>query len=314
MKVLFDKEGASADQELKGTLGFLDGGFSYKNIEPDIKLNVPYLVDLTSQEVYDKVYLHYTEPDGQAGDELTEQLNSALLYMQLYLASMAYLDYAADNDLNHGNAGRSFRSEENEKIPWEWQVDRSDRSIRKRAYRALDHLMALLDSADWSEWTESDQYTAAKARFIQSTSAFDAVYPIGNSGQLYYRLVPFMKDIETHKVAAVLTPAVTDALREKEDPTPSEKTLIELIRKAVAYLSLAEAYKMLPVEIMPDGLFYNENTRMKSEARAEVMQHLKAQGEKYLVKLEYEHSQQNATFEARDATQGLEDDNKFVHL
>lgn len=307
MKLLFNKDDAGKT-EIKNILGFLEGGFNYENLEPDIILTTPYLIDLVSQAVYDKVETHY-----DSGNE-DENLDLALKYMQLYILSMAYLDYAPDNDLNHGVSGRSFRSEDNEKIPWEWQIEKSNSSIKKRAYKALDQLFALLDKLAWAEWTASDPYKASKALFIQNTAAFDAVYPINKSGQLYYRLVPFMKDFEVDKVAPILTNTVTDTLRNKTTPSATEKELINLIRKAVAYLSLGKAYKVFPIEMMPESILYNEDTKMKSEARAEVMQFLTNEGEKYLLKLEYEYSRQNATYEAIDPLQGLQAGTKHVSL
>lgn len=316
MDLLFNKEVNNIPQgevEIKATLGFLEGGFNYNNIAPDIKLNTPYLIDMVGQEVYDLIFEYYNDEEVPAGKE-EDDLKTALTYMQLYILSMAYLDFAPDNDLNHGNSGRSFRSDDNDKIPWDWQIEKSNSSIKRRAYKALDQLMLLLDNSDWSEWTDSDQYTKANDLLIKNTNEFDLVYPIDKSGQLYYRLVPFMADFEEDNVCAILTADVYNELKEVEDPTAEQKRLILLSKKAVAYLSLGKAYKVLPVEMFPSGLTYQENTKMKSSARAEVMQFLNNEGANYLTKLEYELAQQNQTFEQINPMQGLDEHSKHVSL
>lgn len=312
MKLLFNND-QKGQEEIKVVLGFLDGGFTYKNLEPDIKLNTPYLIDLVGREVYDKIADHITSPVTDPVEE-KERLDDALLCARTYVLSMAYLDFAPDNDIKHSNSGRSFSTQENEKIPWQWQVENSNSSIKRRAFRALDKLMATLDSSGWNEWTASDQFKRANDIFLKNTLEFDKVYPIDRSGQLYYRLVPFMEDFELDRIKPLLTPTVFDALKAKEDPNEEEKKLIGYIQKAVAYLSLGKAMKAFPVEMMPNGLKFNEDSKAKSESRAETMQFLNAEGEKYLGRLQYELDQQNLIYEQQDPMSGLDDDEKFVSL
>ena len=313
MKLLFNK-GNAGKTELKAILGFLDGDFNYTNIEPDIKMNTPYLVDLVGQAVYDKITGYYE--DNAFVEEAPEvaKHKEALSYMQIYIASMAYLDYSPNNDLVHTNAGRTFRSEENEKIPWEWQINADNSAIKKRAYKALDLLFLMLDSSGWEEWTTSDAYKKASSLFLKNTKQFDTVFPINKSGQLYYRLVPFMDDFETYQVQPVLNVDKITELKTVADPDASQKVLINLIQKALAYLSLGRAYKLFPVEMFPAGLVYNEDGAKRSESRAEVMQFLNTEGEKYLQKLEYEYARQNETFTERNTMPGLEADTKYVNL
>ncbi|UOB16578.1 DUF6712 family protein [Abyssalbus ytuae] len=313
MKLIFNKSGLGKS-ELKATLGFLDGDFSYQNIEPDIKINTPYLVDLIGKDIYEKIQDYYENEPNII--DVTDKQNhiDALKYMQIYTASMAYIDYAPNNDLQHTNAGRTFKSEENDKIPWDWQVNADNSAIKKRAYKALDLLFILLDKSGWTEWTGSDAYKKANALVIKNTNQFDAVFPINKSGQLFYRLVPFMDDIEKYEIQPILKPEKLTELKEIDSPDKNQKILINLCHKVIAHLSLGKAYKAFPVEMFPEGLIYNENTRMRSEARAEVMQFLNTEGQNYLKKLEYEFEKQNQTFNTINTTPSLEDGKPYVNL
>lgn len=318
MDILFNREIEDLKQgqiELKETLGFLSADFTYGNIEPDILLCTPDLVDFIGDGVYQKILQFYKgQTDPPPEDDALDKLERALKLCQLYILSMAYLDYASDNDLTHGNDGRSSRTEEDQEKPFEWQINKSNSSIKKRAYKALDQLMLLLDESEWTEWTGSGQYTAANSIFIKNTKEFDQVFPIHKSGQLYYRLVPFMTDFENDRVMPILGQTSFDSLKGAATPTPEEMELIRLIRKAVAHLSLGKALKAFPVEMFPDGIVHTEKSRAMSEARAEVMQFFDKEGENYLLKLEHEHAQQNQTFDNIELTPGLNDGEKYVSL
>jgi hypothetical protein len=309
MKLLFTRNG-EGQAELKKVLGFLDGDFNYQNLEPDIELNTPYLIDLISEEVYSKIQALYVTPSST----VVEKEVSAVKYCQIYLASKAYLDYAPNNDLSHKNSGRSHRSEDNEKQAWEWQIAMSNSATAKRAYKALDHLFVLLDDLAWSEWKNSDAYKKAHQLFINSTKLFDDVFPINKSGQLYYRLVPFMADFETEFIIPVITNEVAIEIKAAAILTPKQKELQTLINKAIAYMSLAKAMNSFPVEMFADGLIYNENTRMKSQARADVMSFLKEEATKYIKRLEIIYAQQNETFTILETKNGLTEGAKYVNL
>ncbi|QQV89947.1 adaptor protein [Cellulophaga phage Ingeline_1] len=308
MELIFNKN-STGQVEIKTLLGFTDGDFKYDNLESYIELQTPYLIDIIGQSVYDKVVTYYKE-----ATVVDEKTKSILKKMQFYIVSMAYLDYAPNNDLTHGNSGRTFRSEDNEKIPWDWQIQASNKVTYKNAYTALDQLLVSLDASEWQEWIDSDAYKHANAIFIKNTLEFDKVYPINKSGQLYYKLVPFMDDFENEYVNAILTSDYAAQLKSKTNPSDNEKLLLLYIKKAIAYLSLAKGMKAFPVELLPDSLTFQENTRMKSAARAEVMEFLNAEGGKYLQKLEYEYSQQTATFTPIKTTNGLDEGTKYVNL
>ena len=145
MKILFNKSN-NGQAEIKLTLGFLDADFTYKNIEPDLKLNTPYLIDLIGKDVYNKIADLYDETDDFDDDEEYKALEERLIALsQLYIASFAYLDFAPNNDLSHSNSGRQSRTEENDKAPAFGQLKDDESATRKRAYKALDQIFTILE-------------------------------------------------------------------------------------------------------------------------------------------------------------------------
>lgn len=100
------------------------------------------------------------------------------------------------------------------KTAWDWQIASDNAALLRRGYKALDGIIDLLDSSDYPEWTGSDQYKESRSLFLFNTRNFDKAYPINNSGQLYYRMVPFMADVETETLRPILDPIYLTCLNQ----------------------------------------------------------------------------------------------------
>ncbi|WP_422105588.1 DUF6712 family protein [Winogradskyella sp.] len=310
MKLLFNRNN-DGQVVLKQTLGFLSGDFNYSNLEPDIKLNTPYLIDLIGQNVYNKIVAFYS---GSVADDENNTHQTALEYSRLYIASMAYLDYAPNNDMSHSNSGRSFRNEENEKIPWQWQVDSDNAATAERAYKALDRLFVLLDASGWTEWTQSEAYTTANQLFIQDSLTFDKSFSINKSAQLYYRVVPFMEDLELEYINPIITEDVATTLKSASEPTAEQKKLLSLIRSSIAYFSLAKALRSFPMMMFPKELRFAYKDQTKLEEKDKAIMGMEKEAKKYLLKLEHEYGRQTQTFTELNTMNGLEEGKKYVNL
>ncbi len=312
MKILFDPAD-DAQSVLNSILTYLDVDIDFESLQPDIELVTPYLIDFVGQAMYDKAYAHFENPPGQTDEELDDVLK----LFRTYVLCEAYLNYSPNNDLTHSTSGRAFRADENERIAWEWQVNADDAATMKRGYKALDLAIRKLDDNEYSEWVNSDEYKRSKRTLIHNTKQFDEIYPIGRSGQLYYRMVPFMENFELQKILPILGQSKYDQLKTAAlatDQTDEQKRLLTIARSALAYLTLGKAYKVFPIEMFPDKVSYSENTTQKSKARAEVMMFINSEAEKYLKQLEDQNALDEATFEAKETMPGLNDDQKFVSL
>ncbi|WP_378186890.1 DUF6712 family protein [Aquimarina sp. W85] len=325
MDIIFNKD-SIGDDEVKRVLGFTDADFKFDHLITDIKLETPYLIDYIGSEVYELALYTYN-PDLKPGDysaptlseTQTKLLDRVIALIQAYLLLISYHSYSQSSDLIHTNAGRKNNRTGDQTTPWEWQIDRDNAIQLKKAYKALDHLIKTLDDSEIEVWKNSEAYKKSKKLFIHNTAIFDDVFSINKSGQLYYRMVPFMNTIELEYIFPILQETKFNAIKAAIlAGTPSndknEQRLLELIRNAVAYLTLAKAYKTFPVEMFPDKINYQENTTMKAKARVEVMQSHKAEGEAYLIKLEDHYAKMTATRIERDPMSGLKEENKHVSL
>lgn len=309
MKILFNHND-KGQEEIKKLLGFLDADVKFEYLETDIELNTPYLVQFIGQSMYDKLITHYEA----AGED--ETLDAILKNAQLYVLLMAYLEYASNGDIVHGNSGRKIHFAENEKTPWDWQIEMDNGALKRRAYRSLDRLIEALDNAALTEWTSSDQYKQARSLFLYDTTQFNKVFPINNSGQLYYRLVPFMADIETEKISPVLGSVKFQDLktRIKGNPTSEEKELILYCQKITAYRVLERASTLLPDEMFEEKINYRQSYQDRELIREKRQAKFAEMARDYEGELARILARQNAEDYELNPTHGIQPDKKHVNL
>lgn len=341
MEILFNNH-KQGQIELTNALGFLDSDFDFNRMLTDIKLVTPELIEFVSEETYKKLIEIYkdlpelTSNDGENYginiDSLEEEqkLNlQTIQLVQVYLAINAYYNFAANNDLMHTTSGRKMNKADDETTPWDWQIAADNAALMKKAYKALDQLIISLDKSELKEWMNSEAYKTSKSLFVYKTSIFNKRYPINNSEQLYYRLVPFMQDFELVEICSRLGEDLYTRLKESITPaedftelSTDEKALLILVEYAIVHLTLAKAYKVFPIEMFPDKINYRENTKMKSQARAEVMTYLQEEAQAFLLKIEKEVEKLNREKEplikqetqTENLTPGLNQDTNYVDL
>lgn len=271
MKLLFnltDKEISS--DELKELLGYIDADLSFKNLLPDILTSTKELRKLIGSEVYDYAYSEYSEnlTDGVYENDF-ESLDSNLVRSIRYpIAVNAYRMYAPTNDISHTNDGRFSRGGDNQKVPWQWQIDNDNKAHEKRYYRAIDDLIDLLDDSKpegydvltdeekaetlYYKWINSNSYKIVNTSIISSVDAFNKYFEI-ESRLLLIKLIPGIIECERREIIPRIGKERYNTL--KSNPTESiDLELLELVRMACASYSLAWAIPRLSVSIFPEGI------------------------------------------------------------
>lgn len=308
--------------ELKKALGFLDADLSFDNFKTDLQYASLDLIDLIGQTTYNFISEYYEDVDSYspAQDEpAAEEMAVLLEKAQHPIAMFANLAIEANTDLSHTNAGRVVKIGSDERQPWEWQIIRDNSAQFRRAFKALDLLIAELDSLELPQWLQSDEYKASRQYFIYSTRQFNNCFNIHNSRSLYIKLQPFMADAEEEHIEPVIGTTKYASLKENildDDVATADAELLKRIQKAVAFFALADAFKTLPVEMFPEGLIeYREKGRMTSEARTETMVFFRDKAKYHLARLEaLVTATENANTEEQDPITGMEATNKFVNL
>lgn len=315
MRILFNKSN-NGQAEIKALLGFLDKDLRFENIVTDIELNTPDLIEFIGQEMYSKIEtFYYADPPVQPTAD-QEKMIRILKHAQLYILLLAYIEYAANADLMHGNSGRKIHFSEKEKTAWDWQILADNAALLRRAFKALDGLIDLLDSSTYTEWKDSDQYKESRSLFLHNTRSFDKAYPINNSGQLYYRLVPFMADVETETLRPTLGVELFDTLKTKLKGSPSseEKELILYCQKIQAYAVLERACVLLPEEMTEKNINYKMKESEREAQKENRRRRLSDMAEKYKRDLQMIVAGINEVEYELNPTHGLDPAKNHVNL
>ncbi len=322
--IIFNKNN-TGQEEIKTLLPFYDASFEYEDLQPDIEQHTPYLINFIGEEAYNIAFYHYDDagiPDDypEFSEEQEPILDEMVKNIQMYIISMASLSYMESGDLEHTTAGRKQNKTDNQATAWEWQIERDNAAQIKRAYRALDRVFVLLDKLDDDSWTTSSAYAKAKDVFISSTQILDDIYPIKDSGAVYHTLLPFMPDHELESIYPLLGKtkytALKTALKGTDAIDLADQLLINHIRKAVAYLTIADGYELFPIEMFPDKVTYSDKLAERLKQRAEKTQNLRDRANTHLRNLQQQYASMTETTPTiqRDPTAGLQEDTKHVSL
>jgi len=243
-------------------------------------------------------------------------MKTILKNAQLYILLQAYLQYAPNADIIHGNNGRHVSLGENQKMAWDWMIKKDEINTERRSYTALDGLIAKLDEIELAEWISSDQYKLAQGLFITRTSQFHKVYPINNSGQLYYRLVSLMSEIEMESLIPIMGLDKVQELKEDldVDPLSANGQLILYSRKIVGFHAMERALILLPDEMLPFDInpkMADQNREILRDKRADKFKGMAVRFQSVLEQLVA--SQNNEAYEV-DQLHGIKQGKNHVNL
>lgn len=252
-----DKNGA---QELRELTGNYYANNKFDKISDEIELATEELSSLIGDEAMKLAEKYYTEPDKDADAELVRKV-------QRPVAILATLRMYRKNDLSHEDDGRKFKmaTDNSEKLPWEWQLDRDDALHLEEYYRAVDILIRYLNKKELKEWTDTALYKLSQTLIIRNGEAFDGYFPIERSERMYLMLVPFIREAQMLTVKRAYGSEWEELLKEKE---PSETDAHFAACKAVALLAMSMALRRLSLSAIPNGVirkFMTENGMGKSE-------------------------------------------------
>lgn len=112
------------------------------------------------------------------------------------VAFLAICNFSRITGLTHGASGRKMTVGDNEKVPFEWMIDRDDREMRERYYRSLDALFGYLTAKNDSDWKATPIYQRTAQLLVPSLSAMEQVYPVAHSQYTFFMMVPLMEETQ----------------------------------------------------------------------------------------------------------------------
>ena len=211
--------------------------------------------------------------------------------VRLPIACLAICNWAKQNLISHEDTGRKMKVDESEKTPFEWMVDRDDRELREKYYRAMDALYSHL------EVTEDWEHPVLKDSLIKSLAELEWVFPVEGSYYCFYMMLPLFVEVQRTKLKRFLGAEKYESLLKSHDSGleyPVRRfVVLEALTIAVKRWSLSAFPLMIARRFSPSyqgnressaasieemEWYLNELAVQSSVAREEILEEL-AQGE-----------------------------------
>jgi hypothetical protein len=282
--MLFNKDNNGA-VELRDRTGSYYANNKFERVATDVLLAESELTKLVGQAVYDRAHAHYQSENYQAANpDETQALNDQLvLLLQLPIAYRATFNYYQSNLVSHEDAGRKVKLDpENEKMPWEWMLDRDDEAQLRKAHQTTDLLLAWLEDQQLPEWMESQNRKTARRLFVHNEAIFQDAYPIDASPRFYYTVLPWIREVQERAILKALGAQYTELLAyhlegtvgsgsgssgiPSADGDPDLAELLDLVQKAIPLLVMVMAVKRLSLQVLPEGVVQQFKSNMQSRA------------------------------------------------
>lgn len=203
--MLFNKD-LNGSLELYEISGTFQAGSDYHGIEAEIESATAEVAAIVGESVIsaaEEAYAAVIPTDAQKA--LADAVRKPVAYLAISM-------HARLNALSHGETGRKLKVDDNEKIPFEWMIDRDDREMRERYYRALDALFRFLESSDIEAWKSSANRLRLQGSVVKSIAELENVYPVEHSYYMFYRLLPLMLEFQEGRLRKLIGDERIDAL------------------------------------------------------------------------------------------------------
>lgn len=187
--MLFDKV-QNGSEELNSLTGQWFASTPFYLIRTEIDFAAQELGSIVGSEVVDaaeEAYLAGADPDFVDA-------------VRLPVAFRAIARYAQLSGVSHEGTGRKVKMDDNEKMPFEWMIDRDDRAMLDRYYRALDSLFRFLEKKQTASWLSSPVRDLVGRCIVRNLNEFERFYPVDGSQYAWHLFVPLVVDAQENVV------------------------------------------------------------------------------------------------------------------
>lgn len=241
-------------------------------VRPHIhQAEIKYIRPLLGKELYETLLADVNAET----PALTDEETALLPYVHAALAHYTYMLAIPHLNVDVSDAGIRQYHDANFKPAFGRDVDALIEAVYKKAYEAADELLEFLEENqdDYAAWVGSDAFTESHKFLINSAKDFSALYNIRNSRSTYLLLQPVMKKVEEMIVESELGTDYFAALKAAilaGEISADDQKILDMLRPALAHLTMARAMAELQVEITDQGIIVNsysgqgENSKQKT--------------------------------------------------
>lgn len=166
--------------------------------------------------------------------------------VRLPVALLAVSRWSKQTDVSHEDSGRKKKLDDNEKMPFEWMIDRDDRAMRERYYRALDAMYEYLEAHGVEQWRRSPVRMLQEECIVRSLDDFEMIYPIEHSHYVFYLMVGLMVETQRLDVRKLFGDKWSLVISSEPD-----RDLLYVARMLVVLITVAKAVKRWSISVFP---------------------------------------------------------------
>ncbi len=296
--MLFNKNN-QGEIEVKKLLGFVYANLNFKDFVPSLMMAEAAVIRFTGKEIYAAAAARYTATE-YSGDLTSDNKFDQLVHkFQLAILTAGYRDFARNNDLQHSEAGRTITVTEESKPAFEWMIERDDRALVQKSFKALDLLLEFLEAEaeteGFSSWKTSTARKSLRGQLIYSATQFDDVYRIGGSLRFFILVTPLMRAVERRKILPVIGETRYNTLRTKianaEALSEPEAKLLKQIAEPLCFYTVKEALLFHSDDELPESLLQSylpdkANRKASSDAKLDLAKRIKEEADERLTELQ----------------------------
>lgn len=232
--MLFNKSGKGS-LEIYEIAGNFPASTPFESIKNEVLDAEKIVGDLVGTEIMKAAQAAYDNENQKEGKQLIDAIRRPVACLAVQMHSQL-------SGVSHGEGGRKIKVDENEKIPFEWMIDRDDKAMKERYYRALDGLFHFLSQEENRElWDKCPLSATLSSCIVRSVSQFETIYPIDGSHYTFYKILPLMIEAQ-------------DSLQSKTGWNPEQMSANKKAVKYVVLSALATALKRWSIVIFPQSI------------------------------------------------------------
>jgi hypothetical protein len=244
--------------------------FNIADLKPYIKrAEERFIIPFLSKAQYDDLHAAYMASIATVPVALSSDDSALLDKVRAPLANFAFFLYVPFAQVQFDSSGVRVSVTENQKPANKDQIEKLIESFSNGGYEGTDQLLDFLEEnkATYTLWAASSSYTEFKELFINTTDQFgESVFispSTGNSRRTFLSLRPVMKKIEDFFIKPVTGKELFDQIKTQIASgtiSANNQTLLDMIRPAVANLTIAKAIANNSVVLTEQGIsVYNHS-------------------------------------------------------
>ena len=231
---------------------------SILNASANLDMLKPYLSDSEVLFIRPAVSREFLADLATKLDSTDENWKTALSLTRKPL--VLYALYLAIDEIGVSLSGQGVQvasSPTNTPAP-QFKVMNSKQNLMSRANAALDDLLEFLElnKKDFTSYKGSDTDL-----LIRSAAEFSKYVDIRGSRRVFLAMIPIIRSIESKFIKPILSDGLfaklKSALQGSSDLSEDYKSLMELIRPALAHLAMARSLDEISIDVLDWGVFAN---------------------------------------------------------